>query len=142
MGKINFFKEDISIKTSQLKPLKSWVIATATAERHHIEEVNYIFCSDEYLLGINREYLLHDYYTDIITFNNSTDPETLCSDIFISIDRVKENAISENVDFQNELARVMIHGLLHLCGYTDKSTIDKKQMREKEDHYLSLLPKN
>lgn len=142
MGKINFFKEDIFLKTTPLQPLKSWVISTAKSENHLVEEINYIFCSDEYLLTINQEYLQHDYYTDIITFNNSSEPKHLISDIFISVDRVKENAQLENVDFHNELARVMIHGLLHLCGYTDTSPKDKKQMREKEDHYLSLLPKN
>ena len=98
-------------------------------------ELSYIFCSDEYLLEMNKQYLEHDYYTDVITFNYCED-NLIAGDIFISVDRVGENAKIYNVTFETELKRIMIHGLLHLIGFDDKDTESKKMMTEKEDYYL------
>ena len=97
-----------------------------------------IFCSDEYLLEMNRTHLDHDYYTDIITFDY-TDNQIVSGDLFISVDRVRENASDFNVSFQHELHRVIIHGVLHLCGYKDKSDEEEKLMRSKENNALSMI---
>lgn len=98
--------------------------------------MNYIFCSDEQLLAINQQYLNHDYYTDIITFELSPKGHALISDIYISVDRVRDNARLLNDHFSNELRRIIIHGALHLCGYQDKTPQSKKEMTVKEDFYL------
>lgn len=103
-----------------------------------LKEISYNFCSDGYLLDINKSYLSHDYYTDIITFD-LTENSAICGDVYISIDTVKDNAASNGIAFKNELLRVIIHGALHLCGYKDKTTKQIKLMRSKEDYYLSLL---
>ena len=136
---IYFFTEETSFKPKNITVLKNWVNDAITKEKHLLEELNFIFCSDNYLLNINKEYLNHDTYTDIITFDNSEIPENIAGDIFISIDRVKDNAKSFKTTTQNELARVMIHGVLHLLGYKDKTKKDKDLMTEKEDFYLKLL---
>lgn len=103
-----------------------------------VSEANYIFCSDEYLLGINKQFLDHDYYTDIITFDNSEEEGDIESDIFISLDRVKENAENENVSFEEELTRVIAHGMLHLVGFKDKTEVEATEMRIQEETYLSF----
>jgi rRNA maturation RNase YbeY len=100
--------------------------------------VNYIFCSDKYLLKINQDFLQHNTYTDIITFQYSAESEAVESDIYISVERVRENAQAFRVSFSRELYRVIFHGALHLCGYKDKSAKDAKVMREKEDYYVGL----
>jgi len=135
---IQYFSEDIDFKLPTEAQHTRWILSII--ERHHKRagEISYIFCSDEYLLQINREHLNHDYYTDIITFDNADEADVIEADIFISIDRVKENAANEQTPFETELNRVMIHGVLHLLGYGDKTDADKKQMREKEDACLSL----
>lgn len=138
MAGIHFFSEDIEFAPKTPRKLKSWVITCAAKEKASVNEVNYIFCSDEYLLRLNKEYLSHNTYTDIITFDNSQSKGEIEGDIFISIDRVKENAEKFNVSFETELHRVMIHGVLHLIGYKDKSPADKSKMRKKEDACLSL----
>ena len=102
-------------------------------------ELNFIFCNDQYLLEINQQYLNHNTYTDIITFNHSDDKGTIEGDIFISLDRVAENSSTLDIPFELELHRVMIHGVLHLVGYSDKTTPQKNEMRKKEDESLSLL---
>jgi rRNA maturation RNase YbeY len=102
------------------------------------EEINYIFCSDEYLFKLNNAYLKHKTYTDIITFQYSWPPQLIRSDIYISVERVRENAKLYNTSFLNELYRVMFHGALHLCGYKDKTKRDMIQMRSKENFYLNL----
>lgn len=107
------------------------------AEGFKLNELTYIFCSDNYLLNINRQYLDHDTYTDIITFDNSEGNNIVTSDIFISIERIRENAVNFNVPEITELHRVIIHGVLHLLGYKDKTPADKQKMTEKEDYYLS-----
>ena len=106
-------------------------------KNHRIDTINYIFCSDEYLLTINQEYLQHDTYTDIITFDLSNNKTEIVSDIYISIDRVKENAQKFNSNMEHELHRVLFHGILHLCGLKDKSKQDAALMRSKEEYYLN-----
>ncbi|MTE27182.1 rRNA maturation RNase YbeY [Winogradskyella ouciana] len=113
-----------------------WISKTIKEENCKEGEINYIFCSDHYLHKINVEFLNHDTLTDIISFDYSVGKE-LHGDIYISVDRVGENAEAFNVKFEDELARVMVHGILHYCGYKDKTEEDKNQMRSKEDHYLS-----
>ncbi|WP_430467108.1 rRNA maturation RNase YbeY [Winogradskyella ouciana] len=113
-----------------------WISKTIKEENCKEGEINYIFCSDQYLHKINVEFLNHDTFTDIISFDYSVGKE-LHGDVYISVDRVAENAKEFNVKFEDELSRVMIHGILHYCGYKDKTEEDKKQMRSKEDHYLS-----
>lgn len=139
MGEIHFFEEDISFQLSKKDRIIGWLSSISQSENHQIDEINYIFCSDEYLLQINQQYLNHDYYTDIITFDNSDSQNTLYADIFISIDRVRDNADQLDIPFKKELHRVLVHGLLHLLGYTDKTNDDKILMRQKEDTCLSLL---
>lgn len=133
---IHFHYEDISFKVPSGIKAKSWLKRVAEAEGSSIQEINYIFCSDAYLLKINKEHLNHNFLTDIITFDNSENPLIIEADIFISIDRVKENAEIFKQPFPIELKRVMVHGLLHLLGYKDKSAKDKLKMREKENEYL------
>lgn len=135
---IRFFKEDCSVVLKNKAQLRDWFINTSRAEGNRIKELNYIFCSDAYLLEMNQSYLNHDTYTDIITFDNSETDENVLGDIFISIDRIKENAKNFGVTETDELHRVMIHGLLHLLGYGDKSKTEKAKMTEKENHYLAL----
>src|ERR1700744_4956005 len=137
MPAISFFEEDIKFKLKSKTPLRQWITDTIKAEGFKLNELTYIFCSDDYLLQINRQYLDHDTYTDIITFDNSEGNKIVTSDIFISIDRIRENAAKFNVPEATELHRVIIHGVLHLLGYKDKSPSDKQKMTEKEDYYLS-----
>jgi probable rRNA maturation factor len=105
-------------------------------EKTRLEQLQYIFCSDEYLLEINKQHLNHTYYTDIITFDLSNTPDAVTGEIYISIDRVKENAQTYKVSFKQELLRVIFHGALHLCGYKDKTKNDQAMMRKAEDKYL------
>ena len=135
---IHFFSEDIDFVPEDEEAIQNWIMQVVTYEKKEILELNYIFCSDQYLHQINLEYLHHDTYTDIITFDNSEEENIIEGDIFISIERVKENAASYQVSFQHELLRVIIHGVLHLIGFGDKTPEQKKQMRGKEDTYLSL----
>lgn len=117
---------------------EKWLSEVATIESKKLGDVTLVFCSDDYLLKVNQEYLDHDYYTDIITFDYSED-DFISGDLFISIDRVKENAEINNVSFLNELNRVVVHGTLHLCGYKDKSEEEEKRMRSKENQMLELI---
>tara|TARA_R110002124_G_scaffold20395_1_gene79983 strand:+ start:604 stop:1029 length:426 start_codon:yes stop_codon:yes gene_type:complete len=136
---INFFAEEVSFSLKEKRKRKSWLKKIAEAENHKISELNYIFCSDEYLLSINIEYLDHDTYTDIITFDNSEEENILEGDIFISIERVKENSQALEVDEEKELSRVISHGLFHLLGYKDKSNEEANLMRNKEDFAINLF---
>ncbi len=136
---IQFFNEDIDFKVPQSRITKKWLLNIIEAEGFHLNQLNYIFCSDEYLLKINQEYLEHDFYTDIITFDNSEEDNHIEGDIFISIDRVRENASIHQKKFEEELRRVLAHGVLHLVGYDDLEDEQELQMRAKEDHYLSKL---
>lgn len=112
--------------------------AIAEEESREVGDISFVFCDDNYLLKINNEFLDHDSYTDIITFDYSAGNEII-SEIYVSTDRVEENAKKYKQTFENEIHRVMIHGVLHLCGYKDKLTEEKQIMRDKENHYLSLL---
>lgn len=115
-----------------------WLNDIVSSEQFLMGDVNFIFCDDEYLFKVNQEYLNHDTYTDIITFDYS-EGKILHGDVFISIERVKENALSFQVSFQNELLRVMSHGILHLSGYKDKSDDDVRLMRMKEDEKIAMF---
>lgn len=136
---ILFFEEDIKFSLNQKNKYKKWLKEVAKNENHHIQELNYIFCSDEYLFKINQQYLNHQTYTDIITFDNSEKPKIIEGDIFISIERITENSSNENNTFEKELIRVMSHGLLHLMGYKDKNPKEKTIMRQREDESISLF---
>ncbi len=137
-SKISFFAESITFSLRQKKHLRLWITETIKAEGKHPGELNFIFCSDDYLLSINQQYLNHNTYTDIVTFDNSTDKSKIEGDIFISVERIRENAVSFKVSVKDELHRVIIHGILHLLGYKDKTPKSKEQMTEKEDFYLAL----
>lgn len=117
--------------------VKLWLSKVVAEEQKKVEHLLYIFCDDKYLHKLNVEFLNHDTYTDVITFDESLGDQ-LSGEIFISIDRVKENAISFEVGFEEELHRVLVHGLLHLCGYNDKTEEETIEMRKKENYYLSL----
>ena len=136
---IVFFNEDINFKFQGKDKFKSWLKKVADKEGFSINNLNYIFCSDEYLHKINLEYLDHDTYTDIITFDNSEDESSLEGDIFISIERVRENSQTLNTVFEEELKRVIIHGLLHLCGYDDHTPEDKAEMRRLESEFILIF---
>jgi probable rRNA maturation factor len=138
MAIVNFFSEDISFKLPNSRKVSTWIQSVIKNEKRHVKELNYIFCSDDHLRQINIQYLNHHSFTDIITFDTSEDPDQLEGDIFISIDRVKENAQKFDVSFLDELNRVIIHGVLHLLGYSDKTLANRREMRKKEDAYLSL----
>jgi len=138
MDQINFFYEDTAFELPHKEIIASWVAHTITSENFELSEINYIFCSDEYLHQINVDYLQHDYYTDIITFDNSEKEGVVESDIFVSIERVQDNAEDQGIPFETELRRVIIHGVLHLVGYKDKTDVEQTEMREKENAYLSL----
>jgi len=134
---INFYFEEIDEFSLDLPKTIHWIEQTIQKEKKKTGEISFIFCSDEYLLEINRSYLDHDYYTDIITFDYVENGE-ISGDIFISVDRVQDNAEKFQVSFDNELNRIMIHGVLHLCGYKDKAVNEKKLMTSKEDYYLGM----
>jgi len=138
MSGIYFHIEDISFLLNNHSQISQWIHRTVKDQSMEIININYIFCSDDYLLGINQEHLQHDYYTDIITFDFADNPNQLEGDIYISIERIRENATLESVDFTDELHRVMIHGILHLCGVNDKTVAEKAAMRKLENHYLAL----
>jgi len=118
--------------------LKQNLKTLAQSEGMTLKDISVVFTDDDYLLEVNKQYLNHDYYTDVITFDYSVFPE-VSGDIMISLDRVKDNAETLSVSFQEELNRVVYHGLLHLCGYKDKSAADEKLMRTKENYYLELF---
>lgn len=132
-----FFNET-DFNTEEIEGWKKWVESAVREEGYEIDELNYIFCNDDYLLEINIQYLQHDYYTDVIGFQYS-EGKKLSGDIYISIDRVNENAIENSVSFEKELARVMIHGVLHFMNYQDKTPDDAAQMRSAEDKHLAYF---
>lgn len=130
------YQTPISIK--QVRKLKAFIEHLILAEKRIPGPLSFVFCTDEYLLSINKQYLNHHFYTDIITFDLSTSKKVISGELYISIDRIKENAKEFKTTTTNELQRVMFHGVLHLCGYKDKSPKDIKLMRTKEDQYLKL----
>lgn len=125
-----------SFHLSNRTKLKAFIIDIFRKEKQPLDSLDFIFCSDQYLLKINQDFLKHDYYTDIITFELSPFDQPTTGEIYISFDRVKENATTLNQSFSNELHRVIFHGVLHLCGYKDKSKAAKAEMTRKEDYYL------
>src|SRR5574343_515064 len=133
---IHLFEEDVTLKIKNKLNIKKWLKETIENEGYNLGELNYIFCSDEYLHQMNVSYLNHDTLTDIITFDNSDIEGKIIGDIFISIDRVTENAKKFDVEFIDELNRVMVHGALHLVGYKDKKKEEQEKMRAKENYYL------
>jgi rRNA maturation RNase YbeY len=133
---ISFHTEELTFLLPEKLKHKQWLKTVAAAEGKKIGELNYVFCTDEYLLKINQDYLQHDTLTDIVTFDNSESANLIEGDIFISFERVVENGAKLNTS-DSELQRVMVHGLLHLCGYKDKAKADKSLMTEKEDYYLA-----
>ena len=134
MIEFNFFEK---IALERRKELKAFLMKICRSEKRALSLLSIVFCSDEYLLEINKSYLNHDYYTDIITFDYSEDRGTIHGEMFISADRVRENAATFNSTIKRELHRVIFHGLLHLCGYDDKSIKKASVMRQKEDYYLN-----
>jgi len=132
---ITFSAEDLTFSLPDKNKYKAWLKEVAKTEGKNIGDLNYVFCSDEYLLKINQDYLKHDTLTDIVTFDNSDDVNLIEGDIFISYIRVKENGETFGTS-ETELHRVMVHGLLHLLGYKDKKKEDKTLMTEKEDFYI------
>lgn len=135
---ISFFKENTSFDIKSKNKIKAWLRNIAASYGFTIGEMNYIFCDDEYLLGINRQYLGHDYYTDIITFDSREDPASkrLDGDIFISVDTVRANGEEYGEGFGREIMRVVAHGLLHLCGEDDLTEAQQKKMRAAENKAL------
>ena len=133
---INFFTEtEFTINEDEFN---SWLLSVIASEDKNLGEINYIFCDDAYLLSINQQYLDHDTYTDIISFDTS-EGNDLSGDIFISVERIQENAQQFNVSVDDELKRVLVHGILHFCGYKDKTDDEAKLMREKEDEKLKMF---
>ncbi|MGJ1205412.1 rRNA maturation RNase YbeY [Sphingobacterium lactis] len=138
MKDIQFFSEDIEFTLKNKQKVREWIGNSIKAEgSKRIGELNFVFCSDAYLLEINKQYLNHDTYTDIVTFDSSESADTIAGDIFISVDRTRENAAKFGVSETDELHRVIIHGVMHLCGYYDKKKEDKALMTEKENTYLA-----
>ncbi len=135
---ISFQSESVEFELDDPSVISDWIQQVITDEHCRLVQVTFVFVSDEYLLDLNQEYLQHDTYTDIITFPYARPPE-IEGDIYISIDRVRDNAENLGESFATELHRVLIHGILHLCGYSDKTEAEARQMREKEDEKLRLL---
>ena len=139
MNKVFFKYADRKLLYSNKGKLKKAVESLFVSEMKSLKHLVYVFCSDEYLLSLNQSFLNHNTYTDIITFDLSETPNQTIAEIYISLDRVNENAKSHNITFANELERVVFHGALHLCGYKDKRKEDILLMRRKENEYLTIL---
>ncbi len=136
-----FFLEDIKYSIKNKTLIKKWLLSAIINKGYLLKELNIVLCSDEYLLSLNQQFLYHDTLTDIITFDNNDNrsEKNVIGDLYISIERIKENAEKFKVKTETELHRVIIHGVLHLLGYHDKKTADKKKMTKREDYYLNLL---
>ena len=132
------FNYELDFKLSNEEELSKWISSVISSEELKEGDINYIFCDDEYLHKLNVEFLKHDTLTDIISFDYSVGKE-IHGDVFISVERVKDNAKEFEASFDDELKRVLVHGVLHYCGYKDKTDDDAKEMRTKENHYLSQL---
>lgn len=138
---ISFNKADATATLKNRVALKSFIEKRVKKEGLSIESLNYVFCSDKYLLEINKQFLDHNFYTDIISFDLSEEPGKLIGEVYISVDRVKENAKTHEASFTEELLRVIFHGALHFCGYKDKKPSDSKKMRQMEDLWLAAYMK-
>ena len=137
---ISYFFEDTDFIFKGKALNKRWLKIVAESEIRRLGDINIIFCSDNYILDVNMKYLQHDYFTDIITFDYC-EKKVLSGDLFISVDSVRENSVYFGTEFEDELNRVIVHGLLHLIGYDDHSEEDIKVRREKENYYLDLRKK-
>ncbi|GET27212.1 rRNA maturation RNase YbeY [Prolixibacter sp. NT017] len=133
---IEFYNEDVELPHLDTERVKKWLVFVANKHKKEIGELSYIFCSDSYLLDVNRQYLSHDYLTDIITFDY-TAGDTVSGDVFISTERVADNATEFNVSYDEELLRVLAHGILHLIGFNDKNENDQEIMTQQEDACIS-----
>ena len=136
-SKVNFFFSGSKPTIGDRLRLKKFIISVFRQEKTPLESIGFIFTNDEFLYQMNKEYLAHDYYTDIVTFELSAKTDPKISEVYISCDRVKENAQIHRSSFKEELHRVMLHGVLHLCGYTDKTKRQSLLMRKRENYYLS-----
>ena len=141
MGSVGFYSKEIDFSLRDRQRKKAWIESSIKSERKKLVSLSFIFCSDSYLLKINKEFLKHNTLTDTITFSYSDKKNWIEGEVYISIERVKENAAKFNSYFEAELRRVMIHGTLHLCGYSDNGLVEKAEMNKKEYHYLSLYKK-
>ena len=137
---IRFFNDGVSFQPEGKRKISQWIKHVATVEGKKAGYLNYIFVSDEIIVNINKKYLNHHHPTDIITFDNSSG-NTISGEMYISIDTVRSNANDYHVDFRNELLRVMVHGVIHLCGYRDETADEQQEMRKKEDKYLTIFPR-
>ena len=137
---VRYFKEDTKFEFRHRLFNNRWLKMVAASEIRSLGDINIIFCSDNYILDVNMKYLQHDYFTDIITFDYC-EKKVLSGDLFISVDSVRENSVYYGTEFEDELNRVIVHGLLHLIGYDDHSEEDVKVMREKENYYLEMRKK-
>lgn len=135
---VQYFNEDVPLPKLKKRITTDWIKSIIGAEEKKCGDISFIFCSDEYLLEVNKKYLNHDYYTDIITFDY-VEGNLMNGDIFISVDRILDNSKVFDTSFENELCRILAHGVLHLIGYKDKNVKDKIMMTFKEDYYLKLL---
>lgn len=136
MHKVQFYFFDRNLVLKERTRLKVFIERLFTIEKKKLANLSYIFCSDEHLLTINKNFLKHDFYTDVITFDLSSSKNEIEGEIYISVDRIKDNANTEGVSFKEELHRVIFHGALHLCGYKDKKIRERVEMRKKEDYYI------
>ena len=134
---IQYIAEEVKLPSLQKQKINRWIKETAAGYDKKIGEIAYIFCSDQKILEVNNQYLQHDYYTDIITFDYS-EGSVISGDIFISLDTVKSNAQDFGVDFEHEILRILIHGILHLCGQDDKTPEKRIEMTRKEDLALAM----
>ena len=137
LSPVLFHSQDSDFSINDEVLIARWIATIVEVEKRSLESLNVIFCSDDYLLQLNKEYLDHDYYTDILTFEYKNDP--IEGEIYISIDRITENAQTHQTTFREELNRVIAHGVLHLCGYSDHSDEEKRTMSKKEDFHLGKL---
>ena len=142
MAKINFLTGDRKFTFQQKRAIKDFIELIFKKEKTTLQQITYVFCSDEFLLQMNNDFLQHDFYTDIITFRLSEKYKPIEAEIYISIDRVKENANQLRVPYKTEMLRVLFHGVLHLCGYKDKTKSEILTMRAKEERYLLLFIKS
>ena len=138
LSMVAFYFEDTDFKLRHKTRIKEWLRLVAESEVFTLGNISVIFCSDNYILDINQKYLHHDYFTDIITFDYS-EGGRISGDLFISVDSVRENSVEYGTEFEDELHRVIVHGILHLIGYDDHTEDEIKTMRSKEDYYLSLF---
>ena len=135
---MHFHNEEVSFSFNNKREVSLWLKSVVSSFKKELGVINVIFCNDQYLLKVNQTYLNHDYFTDIITFNYNEN-NLISGDLFISIDRVKENAINQKMEFNVEIHRVIVHGVLHLCGLNDQSKQEKDIMREQENMFLQKL---